>query len=778
MSWITTADPLALLAIQAGQVNAPSRGGSASGRSSLDNEQRFIAIGESVPIVFARFRNSKGGIMVSPGATEARYENDANNNCTVYYMLPISEGQIDSIQVRDVFQGVSRVGAHTQTYNRRAGTWQPGNVLTQVVLAPYQFSLQWSSDPNPIWHNATLVRGVYRYILGGRERAVGSGSGDIKQTRYTLGLNFPLPVAPYFCGTIGSYPDISTVSFTNTTNNGSDLYARQINIFIRGGMYVTRLYDSVTGPSDNFADLVKWLLVNTSRVPNAMIDNAALLSAATFLEYNGFTCNLELREPTNYADLVSKWAPYFLLGESNASGKKGLRPLLPTTAAGQIKTTAIVPEYVFTDDLVVSGSVEIDYISLADRLPFVVQVIWRQQLESDIGIIRTAEVRYAGTADTGPYESHDLSAFCTSEDHAVKVGAYILAKRVYPTHVIRFSARPQAHNVNITVGDIIAVRLTRESTNYAAAAHYNFYQVERISKTLAGDVTYEATHFPVDSQGRSLVALDVAAATGTGIILPNDRSGVDLDDNSSSDTTVPGESYIEVPLEAPIELPLQISGADIPLHDGSGNTSDGLDSGDVSLPFQVYPEGTPPAEGSVLIAPDPCPGGSVSSAVYFGTNDDGFIQMVDGIRDDGKIIVGSLDVKAIYPDGNYQIRKVYYCGDGSSVVYNADIGPGNIAGFGYTIIYQMVLTREFAPYQETRLSRDQGQLLNCTPIYGPGSVLGCDWYYRVHTTNALNSTGSDVKKAQPSKLYAIPVGQESTDPNGWTAFIDYNITGS
>lgn len=489
MTWITASDPLALIAIQAGQINTPS-GPAAASATQLDTQQRFIALGEPVPIVFARFRNSKGGILVSPGATEAQFTNDISNNVTARYHLPISEGQITSIPRKDVFQRACRVGSHTQTYDRRAGTWAPGNYLVQRA-----------------------------------------------------GKN--LPAAPYFCGNVGLYSGISTLSFSVTIPDGFDQYNRQVHLFIRGGMYVTRIYDSVFGPSDNFADLVKWLLINTSRVPTAMIDDAALLAAATYLEYNAFTCNCELKTSTNLPDLLANWAPYFLLGESNNGGKKGLRPLLPTTATGAINTGPITPEFTFNEDFILPGTVEINYLSLADRLPFVAQVIWRQQLESNIGIIRTAEVRYAGTAAAGPYETHDLSAFCTNESHAVKVGAYMLAKRTYPTHVIRFTARPQAHNIIIAVGDIISVNLQRQATNYVASSHHYLYQVERITKTLAGDVTYEATHFPVDDQNRSLIALDVAAATGTGIIIPNIRTGVTCDVNSSTDNTIPAEEYIE-----------------------------------------------------------------------------------------------------------------------------------------------------------------------------------------------------------------------------------------
>ncbi len=620
MSFLSSSDPLALLAIQAGQINAPADATAAQGTTELDSPQRFAQIGEPVPIVFARFRNSKGGILISPGATEARFENDASNNVTAYYMLVLSEGQLDSIPVKDVFQRACRVGAHTQTYDRRAGTWTPGNFLVQRA---------------------------------GKD----------------------LPEAPFFCGTVGSYPGISTLSFNVTIPDGFDQYNRQVHLFIRGGMAVTRIYDSVTGPSDNFADLVKWLLVNTSRVPAAMIDNTALLAAATFLEVNGFTCNIEIRESTNYSDLAARLAPYFLLAESSAGGKRGLRPLLPVTGAGAIKTTAITAEYTFTEDTVLPGTLEINYLSLADRQPFVVQVIWRQQLESDIGIIRTAEVRYSGTAETGPYESHDLSTFCTSEDHAVKVGAYILAKRLYTTHTIRFAARPQEHNTLISAGDIIRVQLARDNTTYANSVHDYLYQVERITKTLAGDVSYEATHFPIDDQGRSLIALDVAAAVGTGIILPSGRTGVSCDVNSSSDNTIPAETFTDADGADPLEL--SPSGGGLGFDDSAptgdtGNADDGLDSPAADTPFAAYPAG-PIQNGSLLKAPDPCPGSALSSVVYYGTDADGYNEIVDIVQASGDIIVGSLDISALYPNGNYRIRKIYYCGDGSSIAYGFDV---------------------------------------------------------------------------------------------------------
>jgi hypothetical protein len=489
MTLIAGYDPLALLAIQSGQIGPPRNEAGAAGASVLDVDQRSVSIGEPVPIVFCRRRDDKGGVLISPGATEARFENDTSNNVTAYYHLVLSEGRIGDVAVKDVFQRSCRVGTFTQTYNRRAGTWTPGNFVVPRA-------------------------------------------------------GFDEPDASYYCGSIGIYPDISTFSFQVTIPDGFDQWKRQVHLFIRNGIQVTRLIDNVLGSSDNFADLVRWMLLNGRRVPTQLVDVPQLQKAAIFLETNGFTCNTWIQQSRNYSDLLATWAPYFLLGESNDGGKKGLRPLLPTNNDGTLKTDAIDWEYIFTDNEILPGTFELEYTSFAQRLPFVAQMTWRQQLENDIGIIRTAEVRYINTAEVGPYESHDMSEYCTSENHAVKIGAYILARRRFVTHTIRFAARPQSHNRLLVPGDICRVRLAREIIGESPSEHDYLYQVERVTKTLAGQVGYECSHFPIDNQGRSIIALNVANATGTGILLTSNSTGVGCDINSATDNTIPVESFI------------------------------------------------------------------------------------------------------------------------------------------------------------------------------------------------------------------------------------------
>lgn len=485
MNLISPFSSFELLPIESGQVNTPAIEAGAQGQSHLDTKQVAAAIGEPIPIVFARRRNGKGGILISPKATEARFENNTANDVTAHYHYVLSEGQIDKIPLKDIFQSACRRGSIVQTYNRRADRWLPGNFVV--------------------------------------ERA-----------------GHDLPECPRFCGSVGAYSGMSTASYKVTIPDGFDQWNRQVHFFIRGGLHVKRLVDSAPSqPSDNFADLVNWMYANSHRVPSQILDEAALKAAAIFLEKNELTCNCEIKESVNVPNFVSAWAPYFLLGESRREGKRGLRPLLPAGSDGTIRTSPVVSKYTFDEDVILPDTLEVYYLPLADRHPFVVQAIWRQQLEDDFGIIRTLETRFANTPANAPYESHDLSAFCTNELHAAKAAAYILAKRYYTTHTIRFTARPEQHSKLITVGDIVDVRFNRQTPLSASVSHAAFYQVERIYLDPTGGVSYECTHFPVDDQGRSLLALAVTNAAGTGINFSSVKTGVTCDVNSSTDNTLP-----------------------------------------------------------------------------------------------------------------------------------------------------------------------------------------------------------------------------------------------
>lgn len=549
---IIGSDPYAFLTLQGGVVNTPLAADGAGGAENLDVAQRSAVLGEPIPIVFCRRVNNVGGVLVSPPATEARFSNNSNNDVTASYLLVLSEGQIDSIQVRDVFQRACRVGSFTQTYNRRAGTFVPGNFITDIAAAGVQFSFNSFTDAEPwTWYNATLVDGFWKYILSGTTYNFGTDTypavNSVKQVRNTGGSTTETPEAPTYCGTGGTYAELSTMAFEVTIPAGFDQWNRQVHCFIRGGIHVTRLLDSILGPSNNVADLLLYLLRNSSKVPEAMIDTANFLEAARFTNANGLLFNGVITESSNLRDWMGEILPYFLLRSTRIGGKEALKPLLPTRSDGSIDTISIAPVFTFNENHVVPGSFEIIYTPLSERKPFCAVMLWRQQDDLGIPLMRSTEVRYTDTATDGPYEQHDLSAFCSSENHAVKVGAYILSKRNHVLHRLQIKVKPDAFNTTLTTGSIVRVTLNRLVSVGVTSVHNYLYEVDRISKSVTGEVGLELTHFPVDNNSRSLVAQEVASATGSGLTLDSGLSEISCDVNSSGDTSIPTETFTDNP---------------------------------------------------------------------------------------------------------------------------------------------------------------------------------------------------------------------------------------
>ena len=475
MSEFQITEPLFVSRAQSEAISTPLQDDAAAGATSLDSDQQAVVLGEPIPIVFCRRVDSIGGALVSPKATEAGYSNNGvTNQLTVNLELVLSEGQLPLVQIRDVFQRACRVGTWAQAYDARAGTWNPGNTVTVVA----------GKTP---WN------------------------------------------CPYYCGTSGSYDNMTMLSYTNTHVDGDETWNKQVHVFVRNGMQVTRIIDSVVGSSNNFVDLVLYLITQTNRVPSTLIDSAAMLTAAQFTNTNGLLFNGIVQTSTNLEEWLYNTSAGFLLRFCDRAGKKILKPRLPINDNFTIKTTAITAEYKFTENDLLPNGFEIDYVSLEQRLPVCIVVLWRQQPDDDIGIIRTTEVRFTDEALTGPYEQYDLSEYCASENHAVKVGTYYAARRKYITHSLRIQVRPSAFNSTLELGDIVRVQLARETDVTDYAIHDFYYEVDRISKATSGVVTLDLTHFPIDEQNRSLVALKVAEAVGVGYTMATGRTDFSCD---------------------------------------------------------------------------------------------------------------------------------------------------------------------------------------------------------------------------------------------------------
>ena len=477
--------------------DSPPAEGAAEGYSALDSRQRSIVIGETVPIVFGKrvtrttykwnldvstaIVYEVGGVFVSPGATEGRFQNNGTTNeLAVKLHLVLSHGDMPQLQVRDVFQRACRVGTWKQTYDQRAGTWTPGNFITAVA-------------GKDLWP------------------------------------------CPAFCGTSGYYDDLTTLSYENSHADGDDTWDRQVHCFVRQGIIVDRLIEGTTGSSNNVCDLAIYLIKQSSRFPDALIDTATFTAAANFTETQQLYYNGIVESSQNLEDWLRSTSLYFLLRVSDKNGKKAFRPRLPYTDAYAIDTTAIEWVFGFTEDHVLPDGFEIEFIPYADRRPTAMQMLWRQQPDDDIGLIRTSVVRLPGTGADAPIEQHDLSEFCTSELHAAKVGAYLAARRIFITHTLRLRVRPDAFNSTLTLGDVVRVRLRRETDLDAVTYHDYLYEVERINKSLSGVVELDLMHYPIDVNGRSIVVLYVAGTTINGFEYPTGRGDFTCDVNDPDD---------------------------------------------------------------------------------------------------------------------------------------------------------------------------------------------------------------------------------------------------
>ena len=590
-------EPLFLLSAQTGLSVAELQAQAAEGNPDVSGPQAVLKTGEPIPIVFCRRRaiNSvqTGGAMIAPKASEGGFSNDVvaskvktggtwtditvAEEIYVKLLLVISQGQIGTIQVRDIFYGNCRRGTYNQGYGARAGSWPPGNTIDDYIEAviPLDSGGFYPLPANPVI-NKMYRMGNFLYSVFTRNAAGDTGTYYLVYHEHNM---------PTFCGTSGSYSSLTTLSFEITLGGTTD-WNKQISAFIREGLQVTRLVGGGAGPSDNFVDLAKYLMLQSGRLPSDLIDDPSLTIAANFTHANNFLFNGVVTKSENLSDWLQKTSYNFLLRLTNTNGKFGLRPRLPYNANYTIKTTAITPEFTFTEDHVLGGGFEIDFVSLEDREPVCVVAQWRQQPEADFGLVRTINVRYQGEAASGPFVSMDLSGYCVTENHAIKAATYKLATRKHVTHHLRLRVRERSYNSSLVVGDIVRVRLQRETSEGEIQHHDKVYEIARIEKTFGSLIKYDLTHFPIDNQGRSIVAKAVNDAVGAGNVINVGRSTHDCDTNSSTSTSTVGTTTStqgNPPSSGDTEK-------DIPAPDA--NDQDSLYPSGTGLPGSPYPNGS------------------------------------------------------------------------------------------------------------------------------------------------------------------------------------------
>ena len=233
-------------------------------------------------------------------------------------------------------------------------------------------------------------------------------------------------------------------------------------------------------------------------------------------------------------------------------------------------------------------------------------MIWRQQHDdTDVSIARTLIVGDPNAS--GPPEQHDLSQYATSENHPAKVGAYRFTRRTLSTHTASVVIKPGNQTGAIAEGDIVQIYLQVTTSREPASVINRLYVVESKGHNLSGEETLSLSHFPVNSGRQSLIALAVAAAVGTGTILPSNRTGSSCDlPGAASDTSVPAKTTSGTPFSG------ASSGGGTDPYGGGGKPTDSppLPGTDGAAQYAAGRGTLPPSPGGHPEGGDPrCPNG-------------------------------------------------------------------------------------------------------------------------------------------------------------------------
>ena len=590
-------------------------------------EQRVVAVGNSIPLVYGKFEDNVGGVWVSPPA--ARYGLKLTDTLGDSFALGliISDGEIGSISIDDVYKGafsLKNISASAVSfaygsmpssgfdYTFSTVTTIPGTPeipATPATVIPgtspvyeyketvddeakikstigltfmtfyaakisftvrvksetdddlafrYDFkkgskeistsglftsvtSANISDDNGYTSANYTLT---IKDIIGGTFPSWATQKAKIKLNPFTSStfleilvspgtpsVTIPgtpaVPAVPTSYNTVGlplspgsggTFSNLSCLAVKGTYTVEAKLgdYKEQVRCFVRNGVKVKDVITSAVASSNNFANLAYYLL-KANNVSDDLIDLASFQDAHRYTVKNKLFFNGVVNSPVNLRDYLARIAPGFLLRFVQIDGRFALKPVLPITADGSFVSSSVAPSKIIDESAILQGSYEKTYYSSQQRKPICVLVTWREQLSKPYSLNTTTEIRYTGTAASGPFEQYDFSDFITNRLHSELVGKYILASRKHITHSVSFSL---AYDETADVGqklvaqlqpmDIIQINRSAQVSRHGKFSATEYYQIASISETAAGQVTIEANHFPTDVGGASLIAGDIA----------------------------------------------------------------------------------------------------------------------------------------------------------------------------------------------------------------------------------------------------------------------------
>lgn len=271
--------------------------------------------------------------------------------------------------------------------------------------------------------------------------------------------------------TAPSYPNMSTLGLA-IKSSGQINSINQIRIFSPQGIRVERLAEGGIGPSNNFADLVYYLLRSNSQgvgnvVPAELVDLDSLRITARYLKANRIFFDGVLEDSTSLRSFLYDTAALQLCNFTIKNGRFGMMPALPYNANHEISTNPIPIEQIFTSGNIIQDSLQLQYIDAAQRSNFRALVSWRVTIENDLPTQASALVDWADIPESSrstTQQAFDLTDFCTNRAQALRTARFLLSVRRRITHTLSFKTVPDA--LGIQPGSYI--RVITEATSYSA----------------------------------------------------------------------------------------------------------------------------------------------------------------------------------------------------------------------------------------------------------------------------------------------------------------------
>ena len=267
-------------------------------------------------------------------------------------------------------------------------------------------------------------------------------------------------------------------------------------------------YQSNNGPSSFFTDLVFYLL--TDKVAGAgnllrmdatyspLLNIEDFRTTSRFLHKQELFFNGVIVERTNLRQYITDVAPYFLCNFVIMDGKFSLLPAIPHyPASGNINTGPLQIDQLFTGGNILEDSYKLEYLRSEERRAFKAVVRYRHESRNKLPEERVIQVRLRGESQDLPEEQFDLTQFCTSRSHAIKVAQYFLALRKFVTHTVSFSTT--VHGLNLRAGSYIKV--ITESSPYSSANNGTVSSSGVVTSVEdLADGTYNVSFFQTNSE--------------------------------------------------------------------------------------------------------------------------------------------------------------------------------------------------------------------------------------------------------------------------------------